>query len=482
MTAVHRAIICLLIILLLRSTRCQRRFNAQFSLGDNTEGGYRVGNLFTGRPNSLPYDQGFHSAMIKPDDHFGLTTNGDIITTHAIDRDVICNKLDCCDRPICYMHAEAYFFTTRPHPLVFNVTITLTDENDNPPKFDVPRENLVKLPSWIPDLYRTLPYIQLSVPESVGINSKLSLPLASDPDSTDFGINSYELQPLHVNTTSLVSPFRLVHERSRHGAETLTLIAGRNLDREEQDNYWFLLTALGSGSPPLSGNLLLQILVDDVNDHAPIFQQPPSTSGHTIELPENIPIGKVVYTFRATDQDVGDNGKLTFSINYGASIPRTSALANKWVLDPVTGDLSVAGVLDYENKEDRKFVLSLLAKDGGNPPLTATSTFTILITDLNDNPPSIEVKSTGETGDDRRQFDIEENDSEVRLLKLISVSDPDSNSEEGISCYLSENRNDFALQKYSSLLYGLFNSRAFDFEKNADLDGHLNVGLSCADN
>ncbi|VDM34759.1 unnamed protein product [Hydatigera taeniaeformis] len=33
-----------------------------------------------------------------------------------------------------------------------------------------------------------------------------------------------------------------------------------------------------------------------------------------------------------------------------------------------------------------------------------------------------------------------------------------------------------------SLLYGLFNSRAFDFEKNADLDGHLNVGLSCADN
>ncbi|KAL5971957.1 Protocadherin-1 [Taenia solium] len=481
MAAVDRAIICLLIFLL-RPIRCQRRFSAQFSLGDNTEGGHRVGNLFTNRPNNLPYGQGFHSAMIKPDDHFGLTINGDLVTSHAVDRDVICSKLDCCDRPICYMHAEAYFFTTRPHPIVFNVTVTISDENDNPPKFDVPQDNLVKLPSWIPDQYRALPFLQLSVPESAGINSNLSLPLASDPDSTDFGINSYELQPLYVNTTSSVSPFRLVHERSRHGAETLTLIAGRSLDREEQDNYWFLLIALGSGSPSLSGSLLLQIQVDDINDHAPIFQQPSSKSGHTIELPENTPIGKVVYSFRATDQDVGDNGKLTFSINHGASLPRTSALVNKWVLDPITGDLSVAGVLDYENKEDRKFVLSLLAKDSGNPSLTATTSFTILITDLNDNPPAIEVKSTGESGDDKRHFDIEENDGEVRLLKLISVSDPDSNPEESVSCYLSENRNDFALQKYSPLLYGLFNSRTFDFEKNADAEGHLSVGVSCTDN
>lgn len=481
MAAVDRVIICLLIFLL-RPIQCQRHFSAQFSLGDNTEGGHRVGNLFTNRPNNLPYGQGFLSAMIKPDEHFGLTINGDIMTNHAIDRDAICHKLDCCDRPICYMHAEAYFFTTRPHPFVFNVTITISDENDNPPKFDVPQENLVKLPGWIPDQYRALPFLQLSVPESVGINSKLSLPLASDPDSTDFGINSYELQPLHMNTTSSVSPFRLVHERSSHVAETLTLIAGRSLDREEQDNYWFLLTALGSGSPPLSGSLLIQIQVDDINDHAPIFQQPSSKSGHTIELPENTPIGKVVYSFRATDQDVGDNGKLTFLINYGASLPRTSALVNKWVLDLVTGDLSVAGVLDYENKEDRKFVLNLIVKDNGNPPLTATTTFTILITDLNDNPPAIEVKSTRESGDGKRHFDIEENDGEVRLLKLISVSDPDSNPEESIACYLRENRNGFVLQKYSSLLYGLFNSRAFDFEKNADAEGYLSVGLSCADN
>ncbi|KAH9283520.1 Protocadherin-1 [Echinococcus granulosus] len=481
MAVMGRVFPCLLIFLL-RPIQCQRRFSAQFSLGDNTEGGHRVGNLFANRPNSLPYGPSFLSAMIKPDEHFVLTINGDITTSHAIDRDVVCSKLDCCDRLICYMYAEAYFFTTRSHPLVFNVTFTFSDENDNPPKFDVPQENLVKLPGWIPDQYRELPFLHLSVPESVRINSKLSLPLATDLDSIDFGINSYELQPLHMNTTSSVSPFRLVHERSRLGAETLALITGRSLDREEQDNYWFLLLALGSGSPPLSGSLLLQIQVDDINDHAPIFQRPLSKSGHTIELPENTPVGQVVYSFKATDQDVGDNGKLTFAVNYGASLPRTSVLVNKWVLDPVTGDLSVAGVLDYEHKEDRKFVLCLLAKDGGNPPLTATTIFTILITDVNDNPPVIEVKSTGEQGDNESHFDIEENDGEIRLLKLISVSDPDSNSEESISCHLSKSRNDFALKKYSSLLYGLFNSRAFDFERNVDADGYLNVDLSCTDN
>lgn len=472
-----------LAILLFQQTLCQRRLSAQFSLGDNTDSGYRVGNLFTNRPNSLTYGQSFLSAMMKPDDNFKVSTSGDITTSHAIDRDEICGKLDCCERPICYMIAEAYFFTTRQQPLAFNVTFTLSDENDNPPKFDIPQESLVKLPGWIPDQYRALPFLQLSVPESVKVISKLSLPLATDPDSVDFGIGSYELQPLHVNNSSTsVNPFRLVHERPRYGSESLTLIAGRSLDREEQDEYWFLVTAIGNGAPMLTGSLLLQIQVDDINDHVPVFQQPPLKSGHVIELPENAPIGRVVYILNATDLDSGQNGRISYAINYGASSPRSSALANKWVLDPITGDLSVAGVIDYENKDDRKFVLNLMAKDGGNPPLTATTTFTILITDLNDNPPTIEIKSTGEQGNTEDRFDIDENDEESRLLKLISVSDPDSHPPESISCSLKEKRRDFTLQKYNSLLYGLYNNRAFDFEEDTDADGFLNVGLSCTDN
>ncbi|VDL45149.1 unnamed protein product [Hymenolepis diminuta] len=483
MAMLERGLQCLIVLLLFfQQSLCQRRLSAQFSLGDNTDSGYRVGNLFTSRPNSLTYGQSFLSAMMKPDDHFKLSTNGDITTSHAIDRDDICSKLDCCERPICYMNTEAYFFTTRQQPLVFNVTFTFSDENDNPPKFDVPQESLVKLPEWIPHQYRSLPFLQLSVPESLKVSTKIALPLATDPDSIDFGIGSYELQPLHVNRSSItINPFQLVHERPRYGSETLTFVAGRSLDREEQDEYWFLLTAIGNGTPMLSGSLLLRIQINDINDHTPVFQQPPSKSGHAIELPENIPVGRIVYTFKATDLDSGENGRISYAINYGASSPRTS-LANKWVLDPVTGDLSVAGVLDYENKDDRKFVLSLMAKDNGNPPLTATTTFTILITDLNDNPPAIEIKSTGEQGDSKNRYDLDENDSEIRLLKLISVSDPDSHPSESISCGLKEKRGDFTLQKYNSLLYGLFNNRAFDYEKDTDVNGFLNIGISCSDN
>nr|CDS28059.1 protocadherin 1 [Hymenolepis microstoma] len=473
----------IVLLMLFQQSLCQRRISAQFSLGDNTDSGYRVGNLFTNRPNSLTYRQSFLSAMMKPDDHFKLSTNGDITTSHALDRDVICSKLDCCELPACYMNSEAYFFTTRQQPLVFNVTFVFSDENDNPPKFDISQESLVKLPGWIPHQYRSPPFFQLSVPESVKVSTKIPLPLATDPDSIDFGIGSYELQPLHMNVSSItLNPFRLVHERPRYGSEILTLVVGRSLDREEQDEYWFLLTAIGNGAPMLTGSLLLRIQVDDINDHTPVFQQPLSKSGHTIELPENIPVGRIVYTFKATDLDSGENGRTTYAINYGASSPRTSALANKWVLDPVTGDLSVAGVLDYENKDDRKFVLSLIAKDGGNPPLTATTTFTILITDLNDNPPAIEVKSTGEQADSENLYDLDENDGETRLLKLISVSDPDSHPPESISCSLKGKRGDFALQKYNSLLYGLFNNRSFDYEKDTDANGFLNIGLSCSDN
>uniref|UniRef100_A0A5K3EF03 Protocadherin-1 n=1 Tax=Mesocestoides corti TaxID=53468 RepID=A0A5K3EF03_MESCO len=460
---------------------CQRRLHAQFSLGDNTESGYRVGNLLANRPNSSPYGQEFLSTMVKPDEDFRVDINGDIITNHALDRDVLCGKLECCDRPICYMHVEAYFFTSSVQPLVFNVTFIISDENDNSPKFDIVQETLLKVPTWIPDHYRALPFLQLSVHESSKGSTKIILPLASDLDSPDFGISSYDLQTLHVNSTSSGSTFRLAHERPRSGPETLTLIAGRSLDREEQEEYWFILTALGNGSPLLSGSLLLRVQVDDINDHVPLFQNPPTKSGHAIELPENTPVGRVVYTFKAIDLDTGDNGKITYGIHYGSSLPRIPDLANMWALDPVTGNLSVAGVLDYENKECRKFKLTVLAKDAGIPSLTATATIMIRITDLNDNAPSIEAKSTGEQGGALKRFDIEENDNESRLIKLISVSDADSHSKDSISCSITNKDSGFFLRKYNPQLYGVVNSRAFDFEQDADEEGNLNVDLSCSD-
>nr|VZI35371.1 unnamed protein product [Spirometra erinaceieuropaei] len=477
----------------------QKHYKVQLSLGDNTGPNFRLGNLFTHIPGMSSYDQTFHSHVLKPDREFQLKLNGDLFTKLSIDRDLVCAKLKCCEQAVCTLRAEAYFFTSGPQPLVIEILVTLSDENDNPPSFDLRHGEPDELPGWLPHNYHSLPYLQLSVSESVKIGTPLSLPCAHDPDSREFGVASYELRgiPRPNANKSQRNDFRLVQQTSKLPAGELSLVVSQSLDREREAAYWFELRASDGGTPSLTGTLLLQVKVDDVNDHPPVFIQPRQGSDLSIEIPENTEFGHVVYTFRATDADVGDNAKVTYIIDRASSYPRSNSQLNKWTLDEETGILTVFGILDYENEDDRKFVLKIVARDAGTPPLSATTSLTILLTDTNDNPPLIDVRraglAAGSTGEKstispmgfRSEPDLVENDAEPRLLKVISVSDADAVSAGKVTCSLGnsrQQRRDFTLREYTPLIYGLFNNRAFDFEEDADKEGNINVIISCMDN
>lgn len=53
----------------------------------------------------------------------------------------------------------------------------------------------------------------------------------------------------------------------------------------------------------------LIVNVTDVNDNAPQFKE----SLYYLEIPENL-VQDSVYTFVASDLDIGDNAKITYSI------------------------------------------------------------------------------------------------------------------------------------------------------------------------
>ncbi|VDM00885.1 unnamed protein product [Schistocephalus solidus] len=477
----------------------QKQYKVQLSLGDNTGPNFRLGNLFTHIPSLSSDDQTFPSRMLKPDREFELRPNGDLFTKLPIDRDVVCAKLKCCEEAVCTLRAEAYFFTSANHPLVIEVLVTLSDENDNPPSFDLRQGEPNELPGWLPHHYQSLPYLQISVPESAKIGTQLVLPCAHDPDSREFGVSSYELQGIlpPKASKSQRNDFRLVRQTSKSPNCELNLLVSQNLDREREAAYWFELRASDGGTPSLTGTLLLQVKVDDVNDHSPVFIQPRQRSELSIEVPENTEFGHAVYTFRATDADVGDNAKVTYLIDRTSSYSRSNRQLNKWALDEESGILTVSGILDYENEDDRKFVLRVVARDSGTPPLSATTSLTILLTDTNDNPPLIDVRSaglaTGNAGGKlttspvelRSEPELVENDAQPRLLKVISVSDADAVSAGKVTCSLGSARHqriDFTLREYAPLMYGLFNNRAFDFEEDADKDGNINVVISCMDN
>ncbi len=118
----------------------------------------------------------------------------------------------------------------------------------------------------------------------------------------------------------------------------------------------------------------ITISVDDVNEA-------PTASDAPFVVAENSANGTVVGTVTATDPDSpsrnNNNNVLTYAITGGNA-------GNVFAINPTTGAIAVAGVLDYETTES--YSLMVTVADGGRPSLSATARLTITVTDVNDTP------------------------------------------------------------------------------------------------
>ena len=94
---------------------------------------------------------------------------------------------------------------------------------------------------------------------------------------------------------------------------------------------------------------------------------------NNISVEENTPPGTVIFQVRATDADYGNN--ITYSL-----LP--SDYAAKFYIDPSSGNISVIGILDRENKSEVTLLIN--ATDG---TFSVTSELFVIITDVNDNGP-----------------------------------------------------------------------------------------------
>ena len=74
-------------------------------------------------------------------------------------------------------------------------------------------------------------------------------------------------------------------------AQSGSLNTNRFLDRESQDTYNLTITATVVGTPSLSSNVTVTIVVGDVNDNAPVF----STLLYNVTVAENAKIGSSIF-------------------------------------------------------------------------------------------------------------------------------------------------------------------------------------------
>nr|XP_019936287.1 PREDICTED: cadherin-24-like [Paralichthys olivaceus] len=153
----------------------------------------------------------------------------------------------------------------------------------------------------------------------------------------------------------------------------------KSLDREEKDQYRLIATATdrqtGRALEPSSEFI---IRVQDINDNPPIFPN----EGYVAMVPEMANIGTSIIQVTARDADdptYGNSARLVYAITQGQDY---------FSVDAQTGVLRTA-VPDMDRETRDEYLVILQAKDMGGHlgGLSGTTTVTVKLSDVNDNPP-----------------------------------------------------------------------------------------------
>nr|CDJ93240.1 Cadherin and Laminin G domain containing protein [Haemonchus contortus] len=151
------------------------------------------------------------------------------------------------------------------------------------------------------------------------------------------------------------------------------LSVSRELDYEKRSFHRLWIAAVDSDSPPKQSITSIDIVVEDVNDNSPIFDQ----VIYSVDVMENSDPTQQLCVF-ATDRDQGDNANISYSIVRGNTL-------DSFEIDHRTGCIRTTQMLDRESITD--FRLVILAEDQGNPPLSTEAIVKVKVLDEDDNAP-----------------------------------------------------------------------------------------------
>ncbi|XP_045127513.1 neural-cadherin-like isoform X1 [Portunus trituberculatus] len=211
-----------------------------------------------------------------------------------------------------------------------------------------------------------------NVDENAGPNTLVTTVVASDKDgdNVEFGFVGGARKSGQFVIEKMTGVIRL-----HNGAISL-----------DRDKYELNVTAVDDGNCCPGGQnsrhtstAVVVVFITDVNDNKPMFKDCPT---YHAKVEESAPNGSPVITVHATDEDKGVNGQVRYSI-----VQQPNQKGTKFTVDPETGAVTTNKVFDREG-EDGKFVsVTVKATDNGDPSLEGVCSFTVEITDINDNPP-----------------------------------------------------------------------------------------------
>ncbi|XP_021006539.1 protocadherin gamma-B4 isoform X20 [Mus caroli] len=230
-----------------------------------------------------------------------------------------------------------------------SVTLRIGDVNDNAPVFT------------------KVSYL-VHVAENNPPGASVAQVSASDPDLGANGQVSYYIIASDLEPESLWSYVTI-------NAQSGVLFAQRAFDHEQLRSFQLTLQARDQGSPSLSANVSMRVLVGDRNDNAPRVLYPalePDGSALFDMVPRVAEPGYLVTKVVAVDADSGHNAWLSYHV-LQASDPGLFSLGLR------TGEVRTARALGDRDSARQRLLVAV--RDGGQPPLSATATLHLIFAD-----------------------------------------------------------------------------------------------------
>jgi len=130
--------------------------------------------------------------------------------------------------------------------------------------------------------------------------------------------------------------------------------------------------------------LRVMVTVTDVNDNSPRF----SPSSVVVNVSELAALGSTIALPGASDDDVGENARLSFEVRWNGSVVRKLDFRVSDVDGALALGLVVVGRLDRET--DKVYAATVTAVDAGTPRRTGVLNVVVRVADANDNVPTFE--------------------------------------------------------------------------------------------
>uniref|UniRef100_A0AAY5JZD3 Cadherin domain-containing protein n=1 Tax=Esox lucius TaxID=8010 RepID=A0AAY5JZD3_ESOLU len=244
------------------------------------------------------------------------------------------------------------------------VQLSVSDVNDNPPVFEA-------------QLYSA--HLKENNKPGLSVCSVTAL----DLDWRQNGTVIYSLLPGDVNGVSVSSLLSV-------NGDTGAIHAVRSFDYEQVRSFKVHVQARDNGSPPLSSNVTVSVLISDVNDNSPqiLYPAPDGNSFMTELVPKAAHGGSLVSKVIAVDADSGQNAWLSYHIV-------KSTDPGLFTIGLHSGEIRTRR--DISESDNMKQNLVVAVKDNGQPSLSATCALFLLISDNLAEVPELKDLSSDES-------------------------------------------------------------------------------------